>query len=305
MPRPSSPDPLSIDSENMAIDRIDQFMQQEDEDFNEEMEDLEDWQKGKYGQQGEGYDPERAISPIFETMEDTYAPDQNLTGKSKQKESGNTQEEEMNHMASEAEPFTRDSFDYVSYPGSKRQIHSLGQPAKRNKGKNTARLIDLTDQPEECVSTARDLLIKAAHLTDSRSKQTKILDLLNIFREYLEKDGNLPRDVSVLSSQLQRLEQTTQVLQTTMKQTKLNNIQSNITTYARVGNQGTTNEESGQKQSQRPIQMTAKNPAPQVNLEKKTWASIAGPSQAQEKKQRLDNCTSKEEICYFQAMNHQ
>ncbi|KAI0996548.1 hypothetical protein K3495_g11633 [Podosphaera aphanis] len=184
MPKSSSLDPLSIDPENMAIDRKDEFMQQEDEDFNE---DLEDWQKGKYGQQGEGYDPEKANSPIFESMEDYYSPDKHLTGNSKQEEFGKAQEEESNHNASEAGPFTKDSLGYVSNPSSKRKAYPSGQPAKRNKGKSTARVLDHIDQPEECISTAWDLLIKAAHLTDSRSKQTKILDLLNIFREYLDK----------------------------------------------------------------------------------------------------------------------
>ncbi|KAI0996547.1 hypothetical protein K3495_g11634 [Podosphaera aphanis] len=68
-----------------------------------------------------------------------------------------------------------------------------------------------------------------------------------------------------------------------MQQTKLSNTQSNKTTHARVGNQSTTNAESAQKQPSRPIQMTFKNPVPQINPEKKTWASKAGPSQVQEK----------------------
>ncbi|KAI0994262.1 hypothetical protein K3495_g13920 [Podosphaera aphanis] len=284
MPRSSSLDPLSIEPENMAIDRMDEFMQKEDEDFNEEMENLEDWQKSKYGQQGDSYDPEKSTSPIYESMEDCYSTDKYLIGNAKQGESGKAQEEEIIHNGFNYGPYIKDKLGYVTNLGSKRQMHPSEQPAKRNKGKSTARILDHFDQPEECISTARDLLIKAAHLTDSRSKQTKILDLLNIFREYLEKDGNLPRDVSVLSSQLQRLEQTTQVLETTMKQTKVNNILSNkTTTQSREGNQGTKNAEGAQKQPQRPTQMTSKNPIPQINTEKKSWASIAGPSQVQEK----------------------
>ncbi|KAI0997535.1 hypothetical protein K3495_g10654 [Podosphaera aphanis] len=122
-------------------------------------------------------------------------------------------------QSQEEDIFEFDPDSYGTY-GQKRRVNFAEKTAKKHNGKGLGSLLDIIDGSKECISTARDLLIKAAHQAESRAQQTKILDLLNIFREFLEKDGNLPRDASVLTAQLQRLEHTTQVLQTTARQSQ-------------------------------------------------------------------------------------
>ena len=114
--------------------------------------------------------------------------------------------------------FEFDPYSYGTY-GQKRKVNFTENNAKKHHGKGLGSIVNKIEGSQECIFTARDLLIKAAHQAESRAQQTKILDLLNIFREFLEKDGNIPRDASVLTAQLQRLEQTAQVLQSSAKQT--------------------------------------------------------------------------------------
>lgn len=92
---------------------------------------------------------------------------------------------------------------------------------KTTLSKSIREVIDAFESPKECIEGARDLLIKAAHFEDSRTKQTKILDLLNVFREFMENNGAIRRENTVLAGQLQRLEQTTQVLETSIQKNKV------------------------------------------------------------------------------------
>ena len=50
----------------------------------------------------------------------------------------------------------------------------------------------------EAILKARDLLIEAYSLTKSRDEQAKLLDLLEIFREYIEK-GTLNKAISIIA----------------------------------------------------------------------------------------------------------
>lgn len=141
------------------------------------------------------------------------------------------------------EHISTEPFDFTPQLGSKRKGEpSKNGPTKKNPGRAGYLPIDMVEGPDECISIARDLLIKAAHQAESRSYQTKILDLLNIFRQFMEKDGNIQRETNLMTQQLQKLENTTQALQNTLKQPK---------TFAKIveqgNNQGTTSTRNQQQ----------------------------------------------------------
>jgi hypothetical protein len=174
----------------------------------------------------------------------------------------------------------------------KRHTSLLPHPAKKQARNALKSILESVDGTEECISTARDLLIKAAHQAESGSQQTKILDLLNIFREYLEKDGNLPRDASVLTAQLQRLEQTTQALQTTARQSQTINQIGRARINQNEPHTGTTKNTSQVQPMKQVPQARAgpSNPPPPA----KSWANIAGPSKGQQKEWTLVQQKKKE-----------
>lgn len=200
MQRSESPDPLTQMSESSKNTRKDEKftrqdveMEMEDEEIDNNHQDLDDYDDdltpGGYGHLTGVSIPEFSEAPKaidFENHQIAY-----------------TDEERARSYVQRQGPIIAENFDFTPGNGPKRAFNTFDKPLKRNKGKGPVTLLDQIEQSDECIATARDLLIKAAHLTDSRSKRTKILDLLNIFREYLEKDGNLPRDAPVLSAQLQ------------------------------------------------------------------------------------------------------
>ena len=55
---------------------------------------------------------------------------------------------------------------------------------------------------------ARDLIVLASIITTSRDEQTRLLDLLAIFREYTEK-GSLFKASNIITSQIANLESAT------------------------------------------------------------------------------------------------
>jgi len=63
---------------------------------------------------------------------------------------------------------------------------------------------------------ARDLLLKACTLTESRDEQGRLLDLLEIFREYTEK-GELQKSSRIIASQVAHLETATRKIETQAK----------------------------------------------------------------------------------------
>ena len=70
------------------------------------------------------------------------------------------------------------------------------QPCKEPRIDNIQQPISLS---KELVYQARDLLVKACSLTSSRSEQSKLLDLIEIFREYTEK-GVIQKTSSILAT---------------------------------------------------------------------------------------------------------
>ena len=65
---------------------------------------------------------------------------------------------------------------------------------------------------KDAILQARDLLVKAYTLSDSRAEQSRLLDLLEIFREYTEK-GKLQTTSAIIASQVANLEQATRQIE--------------------------------------------------------------------------------------------
>ena len=71
----------------------------------------------------------------------------------------------------------------------------------------TPRIDETIDDPSlRLILEARDLLIRAYTVTQTRDKQARILDLLEIFREYTEQ-GRIRYTSTILASQVANLEQ--------------------------------------------------------------------------------------------------
>ena len=62
--------------------------------------------------------------------------------------------------------------------------------------------------PQSAILEARDLIVLASTLTNSRDEQSRLLDLLSIFREYTEK-GDLFKASTIITSQIASLESAT------------------------------------------------------------------------------------------------
>lgn len=69
---------------------------------------------------------------------------------------------------------------------------------------------------KEAILEARDLIILASSLSQSRDEQTKLLDLLEIFREYTEK-GRLTTASNIITSQITHLESATRKIESQAK----------------------------------------------------------------------------------------
>jgi hypothetical protein len=63
---------------------------------------------------------------------------------------------------------------------------------------------------------ARDLLLQACSLTKSRDEQSRLLDLLEVFREYTEK-GKLAKSSNIIASQVASLETAVRKIETKAK----------------------------------------------------------------------------------------
>ncbi|KAH6691773.1 hypothetical protein BKA61DRAFT_742489 [Leptodontidium sp. MPI-SDFR-AT-0119] len=70
--------------------------------------------------------------------------------------------------------------------------------------------------PTDLILNARDLIIQAYTLTKAREEQSKLLDLLEIFREYTEK-GKLQLASSIIASQIANLETATRQIENKTK----------------------------------------------------------------------------------------
>ena len=70
--------------------------------------------------------------------------------------------------------------------------------------------------PRDLILNARDLIVQAYTLTKARDEQSKLLDLLEIFREYTEK-GRLQAASSIIASQVAHLETATRQIENKAK----------------------------------------------------------------------------------------
>lgn len=70
----------------------------------------------------------------------------------------------------------------------------------------------LPDSARTAILQARDLIVQAYTLTKSREEQSKLLDLLEVFREFTEK-GRIQNASSIIASQVANLETATQQIE--------------------------------------------------------------------------------------------
>ena len=70
----------------------------------------------------------------------------------------------------------------------------------------------LSTQAKEVILQARDLIIKALSLTKSYDKQSRLLDLIEGFREYTEK-GRLYKALNIIATQVANLESATRKIE--------------------------------------------------------------------------------------------
>ena len=66
---------------------------------------------------------------------------------------------------------------------------------------------------KEVIRQARDLIIKALSLTKSFEEQSRLLDLIKVFREYIEK-GRLYKALNIIATQVANLKLATRKIET-------------------------------------------------------------------------------------------
>jgi hypothetical protein len=81
----------------------------------------------------------------------------------------------------------------------------------------TKRIYFIDKTPGTLILEARDLLVKAAGLTKEYDKQTRLLDLIKIFREYAEK-GKVLKTSNIIVSQIASLENITRRMESKAKE---------------------------------------------------------------------------------------
>jgi hypothetical protein len=82
---------------------------------------------------------------------------------------------------------------------------------------------------KSAILEARDLMVLASTLATSRDEQTRLLDLLEVFREYTEK-GLLYKASSIISSQIANLETATRQIETKARDLNKTTITTSIPT---------------------------------------------------------------------------
>jgi hypothetical protein len=81
----------------------------------------------------------------------------------------------------------------------------------------TKRIYFIDKTPGTLILEAKDLLVKATGLTKKYDKQTRLLDLIEIFREYAEKKKVL-KTSNIIVSQVISLENTTRRMESKAKE---------------------------------------------------------------------------------------
>jgi hypothetical protein len=117
--------------------------------------------------------------------------------------------------------------------GSRKRAATPGtqEPRKRTQALGTQ-----GHTSQSAILEARDLIVLASTLTNSRDEQTRLLDLLSIFREYTEK-GSLFKASTIITTQIANLESATRQLAS--KTRDLNKVQPAVPTPRVSTNQST------------------------------------------------------------------
>jgi hypothetical protein len=81
----------------------------------------------------------------------------------------------------------------------------------------TKRTYFIDKTPRTLILEAKNLLVKAIGLTKKYDEQTRLLDLIEIFREYAEK-GKVLKTSNIIASQVTSLENTTRRIESKAKE---------------------------------------------------------------------------------------
>jgi hypothetical protein len=123
---------------------------------------------------------------------------------------------------------------------------------------------------------ARDLIVLASTLAESRDEQSRLLDLLEVFREYTEK-GLLYKASSIITSQIANLETATRQIESKardLNKTPINTTKPQIPTYAQIA--------QGSQAPQGPL-----GPQLQASAEPKTTTKPPKPTKAKPTERRV------------------
>ncbi|KAF4629687.1 hypothetical protein G7Y89_g8456 [Cudoniella acicularis] len=118
-----------------------------------------------------------------------------------------------NHL-SRLPPIQKQSF-HLNQGGDPIRKRPLDR-AEDQSNKRTS-LSQIGNTPGPLILEARDLLVKAAGLAKSHDEQSRILDLLEIFRDYTEK-GKVYTTSKIIASQVANLESTTRKIESKTKE---------------------------------------------------------------------------------------
>jgi hypothetical protein len=105
--------------------------------------------------------------------------------------------------------------------------------------KNPRTSVFPTSQAEHLILQARDLLIQAYSVTTSREQQTRLLDLVEVFREYTEL-GCIRHTLTILATQIANLEQTSRKIELQARQNQQKQPKTVPNTWAKVASLATT-----------------------------------------------------------------
>jgi hypothetical protein len=117
----------------------------------------------------------------------------------------------------EVPPFPADLSATSHRPSRPTRKRGLGLFPNLEQSNKTPRIFrESIKTTRDLILDARDLIIQAYTITRSRDEQTKLLDLLEIFREYTEK-GRLQSASSIIASQVANLETATRQIENKAK----------------------------------------------------------------------------------------
>jgi hypothetical protein len=115
-------------------------------------------------------------------------------------------------------PFSTSEFSASSHRPSPLSLNRKRAPESATYSSQKEPRISTTqpDSARTVILQARDLIVQAYTLTISREEQTKLLDLLEVFREFTEK-GRIQNASSILASQVANLESATRQIENRTK----------------------------------------------------------------------------------------